>query len=428
MRQHLTGPLSEDGAEAYIAATCFKTGPPGQVGVELEWLVLDLNDPTRPVEPERTGTALEGLGPLPGNCYITTEPGGQLELSSRPAASLAACVTALETDTAVVAERLRAAGLALRGIGLDPSRRLRRVVDLPRYAAMEEFFDRSGGDGRVMMCGTASVQVSLDAGIDGPGPAGYRHRWRLLHALGPVLVAAFANSPVHRGRPTGWRSTRQAVWSRLDRSRTAVPGCGTRDPDPRTVWARYALDAQVLCVPGEDRLWTAPPGLTLRRWVRGGGPRPATAEDVDYHLSTLFPPVRPRGWLELRMIDAQPGADWLVPVAVVTALVEDHGAGERALAATERIARSGAGNVWLRAARLGLADPVIAAAARTCFRLARDALPRVGAPAHVVRAVDSYTERYVLRGRSPSDDRLEAWYRAQHAREEVVPCRPTQHA
>src|SRR5260221_13512264 len=74
-----------------------------------------------------------------------------------------------------------------------------------------------------MMCTTASVQVCVDAGFEHDGTSGYAFRWRLLHALGPVLVAAFANSPPRRGQPTGWKCTRQLVWSRLDPCRTRSP-------------------------------------------------------------------------------------------------------------------------------------------------------------------------------------------------------------
>ena len=176
---------------------------------------------------------------------------------------------------------------------------------------MEAFFDAGGPWGRQMMCGTASVQVCLDAGDDSDGPDGYRWRWRLLHAIGPVLVAAFANSPLREGKPTGWVSSRQQVWARMDPGRTRPPRL---DDDPRDAWAAYALDAELMCVRGTDGAdWSAPPGLTLRDWLRGARPRsgsalrPPTADDLDYHLSTLFPPVRPRGHFELRMIDAQPG-------------------------------------------------------------------------------------------------------------------------
>ena len=87
----------------------------------------------------------------------------------------------------------------------------------------------------------------------------------------------------------------------------------------------YVLDAKVMVLRDpESRRWTAPSGLTFRDWVRGAVGPPPTADDLEYHMSTLFPPGRPRGHLELRMIDAQPGDDgWIVPAAVAGALFDD---------------------------------------------------------------------------------------------------------
>jgi glutamate--cysteine ligase len=456
-------PLTEREAEEQAHGICFKTGPPGRVGVELEWLVCDGRDPALPVDQQRVAQALARLdepGALPGRGRLTTEPGGQVELSSAPASGLGGCVAAARSDLAAVRRAIAPAGLSLTGHGLDPFRPPRRVLDLPRYAAMEEFFDRSGPWGRVMMCSTASVQVCVDAGQEQRGPGGFRWRWHLLHALGPVLVATFANSPLRGGRPSGWKSTRQAVWFRLDPGRTRPPanaepgwpGNGTGDVDdgdPRDAWVRYVLDAAVMCVrrPGSPR-WTAPSGLTFRDWVRGAaGPRP-TADDLTYHMSTLFPPVRPRGHLELRVIDAQPGDGWIVPTAVVSALLDDPAAAQAAMAAVEPLWRAerrpastgplangsgyragglllpaaypgnclpaspfpldaGPEGLWLRAARLGLADPGLAAAARECFAAAAAALGRLGAPAEVQQAVAAFADRYVQRGRCPADDRLD---------------------
>ncbi|HEX6858097.1 MAG TPA: glutamate-cysteine ligase family protein, partial [Streptosporangiaceae bacterium] len=218
-------PLSETAAEEHIHGICFKTGPPGQVGVELEWLVRAHGDAAAPADHERVTRALAELtaaGELPGGGRLTIEPGGQVEISSAPAAGIGSCVTQAGRDLAAVREALGEAGLTLAGLGVDPYRLPARVLDLPRYAAMEQFFDRRGPWGRVMMCSTASVQVCVDAGCD-DGYSGYRWRWRLLHALGPVLVAAFANSPLRAGRLTGWKSTRQAVWAQLDPGRTRAP-------------------------------------------------------------------------------------------------------------------------------------------------------------------------------------------------------------
>ncbi|MFF1797831.1 glutamate-cysteine ligase family protein, partial [Kitasatospora sp. NPDC058263] len=109
----------------------------------------------------------------------------------------------------------------------------------------ERFFDSAGPWGRIMMTGTASVQVCLDAGA-ADGPHALDRRWRLTHQLGPVLVAAFANSPLLDGKPTGHRSTRQIVWSRMDPTRTLAPA--PDHGDPREAWTRYVLDAEVLCI------------------------------------------------------------------------------------------------------------------------------------------------------------------------------------
>jgi glutamate--cysteine ligase len=440
-------PLSEQAAEQLIGAICFKTGPPTAIGAELEWLVSDATNPSLSVPLGRIHNVLKSLeepGALPGAGLLTLEPGGQVELSTAPAKSLSDCVAIASDDLAVLHEAFGEAGLVLTGHGIDPLRPPRRVLELPRYAAMERYFDQRGHWGRLMMCSTASVQVCVDAGLDDDGTGGYAYRWRLLHALGPVLVAAFANSPLRRGRPTGWKCARQLVWSRLDPCRTSapagaepygLPACLERTLPPRSSWVSYAMDADVLCMRRPDgQPWTVPAGLSFRNWLRESGP---TADDLTYHLSTLFPPVRPRGHLELRMIDAQPGDGWIVPLALVSALTDDPLAADAALAACEpawhrrvppqrrprrdgpggrpagtgRAATRGAAPLagpWLRAARHGLADPDLATAAARCFEAADAALVRSAAPETVRNMVADFAEQYVLRGRCPADDVLDS--------------------
>ncbi|MEU2870848.1 ergothioneine biosynthesis glutamate--cysteine ligase EgtA [Streptomyces olivoreticuli] len=404
--------VGEAEVDALVRGICFKTGPPRRLGVELEWLVHDLRDPARPVAPPLLAAAVDRLRTLPLRSLLTVEPGGQVEFSSRPADSLASCVTEVSADLSLARPALRDLGLVLAGYGQDPWHLPRRVLDTPRYDAMEAHYDRLNGAGRTVMCRTASVQVCVDAGFEEPGPLGFGRRWRLAHLLGAVLVAAFANSPLHLGRPTGWRSSRQATYTRMDPGRTLAPD---ERLDPRAAWAEYALDAPVMCVrSGDTASWRSPAGLDLRGWVRSGRPRPATADDVAYHLTTLFPPVRPRGHLELRMIDAQPGEDgWVVPLAVTAALFDDPVAAETAYRAVKALADSAGPEpaprnaLWRNAARRGLADPELHAAAVTCFAAAREALPRLGAPPPVLAAVDSFTTRYVDRRRCPADDVLD---------------------
>ncbi|MFC9594535.1 ergothioneine biosynthesis glutamate--cysteine ligase EgtA [Streptomyces sp. NPDC056944] len=401
-------PLTEAEAEDLLRCICFKTGPPRTVGVELEWLVHELRDPRVPVRPPRLAAALDTVRALPLVSALTFEPGGQLELSSRPAGSLMECLDSLAADLAAVRAALGPLGLTLSGYGVDPWHAPRgRVLHEPRYDAMEAALDRTGPSGRAMMCDSASVQICLDAGLEEPGPLGYHRRWQLAHLLGAVLVAAFANSPVHGGRRTGWRSTRQALWADLDPLRALAP---PPDGEPRAEWAAHVLDTPVMCVRAEEGPWAVPEGLTFREWLRTGLPRPADADDLRYHMTTLFPPVRPRGHLELRMVDAQPGRDgWMVPVAVTTAVFDDPEAAETVYRAVKPLAeQAGSGPaprnpLWEAAARDGLADPVLHGAARAVFSAALDALPRIGASEEVRRAVAAFHERYVIPGSCPAD-------------------------
>ncbi len=145
-------------------------------------------------------------------------------------------------------------------------------------------------------------------------------RWRLAHDLGPVLAASFANSPLAHGVPTGWRSTRLAVWFDVDPGRSAP--VVTSAPGPRS-WADYALAARVMLMRcSDDEHRPLKEDLAFSDWIAEGHELGwPTPEDLEYHLTTLFPPVRPRRWLELRMIDALPDPWWQVPVAVAAVLL-----------------------------------------------------------------------------------------------------------
>ncbi|MGN6131834.1 MAG: ergothioneine biosynthesis glutamate--cysteine ligase EgtA [Nocardioidaceae bacterium] len=378
----------------YVKHVCFKTGPPELVGTELEWLLTFADRPGDVVPIDLLRRLLDEIGPPPRGSTLTFEPGAQLELSSAACRGASACWRALAADVDHVRTPLTEAGLTVLDTAVDPVRAPSRQLQHPRYAAMEAYFASVGCDtGPVMMNSTAATQVNLDVG-DSPVEA--ERRWRLLHDVGPAMVAAFANSPVLAGRRTGWRSTRQWVWQCLDPQRTAAP----RGPDPWSGWADYALHARLMLRRGDGEDWSVAPGPTFRDWVEGrlDGP-PPTEEDLAYHLTTLFPPVRPRGWFEVRYVDAQPLAWWPVPMAVLAAVLDDPVAGRLASEACADTAQ-----LWETAARDGLADPRLAAAARACFTAARQALPRLGTDPYLVALVEAFADRYVDRGRCPADD------------------------
>lgn len=412
--------LTEATAAAYVAAAGYRVGPVGRVGVELEYVVRDPAYPLDRPSPARLHAALDHLGdPLPGGSRISVEPGGQLELSSAVGAGLRHCVEQVESDLALVRTALSADGLLLDGVGLDLDRPPRLVTEHPRYLALAAHHDRTGNRGRTVMCNTASVQVCVDAGDESDDGNDYRRRWLLANAIGPVLLAAFANSPWTTRSGTRWVSYRQALRFGTDASRTRAP---RTSEDPRTAWARYALAARVALVAEPDPLpWLAPTGLTMRDWLRGHGPRPVTLDDLERHLATLVPPIRPRGYLEFRMIDQQPDDGWTVPAAVVTALMDDRTAAHAATEATAHLGHLRPHRGWLTSAREGLAHPGLHTAALACFTAAADALPRLGAPARTQAAVADFVERYVLPGRCPADDQPTADARRYVGRYANVP-------
>jgi glutamate--cysteine ligase len=393
-------------AEAYVASVCFKIGPPRLVGVELEWLLHHPRSPHAPTDPAALADALgphapttmdpaSPASPLPEGSEVTVEPGGQIELASKPFADLARLTAAVTADAERLHHMVAAAGLSPIDRAADPVRPPVRILDLPRYRAMEQSFDRLGPSGRSGMCATAAVQVSLDAGES----TSVADRWAALHAAGPVLLAAFANSPDLHGQRTGWKSARWASWLRADPSRTAPPADSVGD-DPAVSWARRVLHSPVLCVRNGPDGWTVPDGITFADWIRGApGLRRPTLDDLDYHVSTLFPPVRPRGHLEVRYVDAQPGRRWALPVAVLAGLLSDPAVIDRTREACEPAAGR-----WVSGARHGLADRVLAKAAATVFELARGAQAALAAPDWVLADLDDMIEKQVLRGRCPADD------------------------
>ncbi len=244
---------------------------------------------------------------------------------------------------------------------------------------MEQHFAATGraGPGSVMMNSTAALQVNLQAGPQG----GWPERVARAHRLGPTLVAISASSSWLHGRPTGWKSARQQTWGLLDqRSCGPVPGCVAANAaadgrmDPVSAWANYALRAQVVLVrSGGDDVEAVRTPVPFGQWARGSVRlcgRPPTAADLDTHLTTLFPPVRLRGYLELRYLDATAPRWWPAIAAVLCTLMDDPAAADLATEATERTASR-----WTEAARAGLGDTLLADSARRCMAIAASRVP-----------------------------------------------------
>ncbi|OMC31842.1 ergothioneine biosynthesis glutamate--cysteine ligase EgtA [Mycobacterium sp. GA-1841] len=383
---------SAEDAAAYIGAHCLDDGPVGQVGLEIEAHCFDIDDPLRRPGWEELAAVIASAPAMPGGSRITVEPGGAVELSGPPLDGASAALAALQADRAVLRAQFARHGLSLVLLGADPVRPTQRVNPGPRYQAMETFFAASGSAqaGAAMMTSTASVQVNLDAGPRD----GWAQRVRLAHALGPTMIAVTANSPMLNGRFTGWKSSRQRVWGQLDSARCG-PVLGADGDDPASDWARYALRAPVMLVNSPDSVpvtnW-----VPFADWADGravlGGRRPTEA-DLEYHLTTLFPPVRPRRWLEIRYLDSVPDTLWPAVVFMLTTLLDDP---EAAVVATE--ATAPVATAWDRAARIGLADRRLQESAITCVSAAAQRAP-AGLAESMARLL-----RSVRQGRCPADD------------------------
>jgi glutamate--cysteine ligase len=386
---------SANDAAQLIGETCLTDGPVGRVGLEIEAHCFDLSEPGRRPRWDEIKAVIAGVGDLPGRSLITVEPGGAVELSGPPADSIVPAIAAMAADRAVLRSAFADAGFGLVLLGADPLRPAKRVNPGDRYRAMERFFEASqtGAAGAAMMTSTASVQVNLEAGPQ----AGWADRVRLAHALGPTMVAVAANSPLLSGKFTGWRSSRQWVWSRLDSARCG-PVLGVDGDDPASDWARYAMKAPVMLVhptPEMDAV-AVTDWVPFADWADGRvllGDRRPTVADLDYHLTTLFPPVRPRRFLEIRYLDSVPDGIWPALVFTLTTLLDDPAAADIAAEITEPVATA-----WDRAAQMGLGDRRLREAALGCVRAAAERVPQ-----ELQESMERLT-RSVEEGRAPADE------------------------
>jgi glutamate--cysteine ligase len=385
---------SSAAAAQYIADGCLVDAPLGHVGLEMEAHCFDPVDPYRRPSWDEITEVREQLPALPGGSTVTVEPGGAIELSGPPEDGIVAAIGSMNNDQAVLRKAFADVGLGLVYLGADPLRVPRRVNPGARYVAMEDFFTSSDSEaaGARMMTSTASIQVNLDAGPR----AGWAARVRLAHALGPTMIAIGANSPMLGGEFTGWVSARQRVWGQMDSARCG-PILGASGDDPGTDWARYALKAPVMMLNNPDASKTSAVThwVPFADWADGRtllGDRRPTIADLEYHLTTLFPPVRPRRWLEIRYLDSMPDDYWPAVVFTLVALLDDPVAADIAAEAVEPVATA-----WDIAAQLGLRDRRLHQAAIKCVVAAAER-----APAELTDPMDRLV-RAVEQGRCPGD-------------------------
>jgi glutamate--cysteine ligase len=379
---------------------------PGYIGLEIEVIPVYADTwPPRPVSAAELTQSLAADPELIADARLTFEPGGQVELSPPPAPTASAALTHARS----LLGRLRACcepfGIALVRAGTNPwhsCAELGLQTDRPRYRAMQAHFDSIGSSGRRMMRQTASLQICLDWASGGVS----HERWRLANLAGPALTAAFANSPVLEGVVTGYRSTRSAIWQQADASRTGFEGSQIGD-NLVDSYAAFALRAEAMPLPREEGE-ELPIRLPFGDWIRREGARP-DADDLTHHLTTLFPPVRPHRYIEVRYLDALPDRWMPVPVFLLAALLYDRQACCEALEALT-LPTGALDEMWQSAATLGLTDRLLQYFAQELFEIGLAAMPRLPVgylPADALELAAEYQRTFVAAGRCPADDQLD---------------------
>lgn len=333
--------LLKDVRERLFSPT--RSAAPRAVGAELELIPVDAAS-RRVVPAESCAEALSRLADredwievraaedpaswtLTDGARVSFEPGGQIEISSSPHDTASSLIHSLERVARMLETGLQSSGIILITRGVDPYNDVTTVplqLNRERYVRMTNYFNSIGESGVRMMRQTAALQINVERGTDPMS------RWRLLNALAPVVIALFANSASYAGRDTGFASYRAQLWRTLDPSRTGL----AYDPDdPAKHYLSFALDAGAI----SSGVHAGAAGYqSFRDWMRKSDVSP---DDWEFHLSTLFPEVRPKAYFELRSADTVDIASLAAPIVFVTGLVYDP---DSARAATELLGRPSA--------------------------------------------------------------------------------------
>ncbi|MBV9932333.1 MAG: glutamate--cysteine ligase [Alphaproteobacteria bacterium] len=273
---------------------------------------------------EEGGNVIALAGP-DGN--VSLEPAGQFELSGAPLDHLhQTCAEAGRhlRQVKAVGDRL---GVGFLGLGMWPDKARDELPRMPkgRYAIMLRHMPRVGGLGLDMMLRTCTIQVNLDYASE----ADMARKFRVGLALQPLATALFANSPFTEGRPNGFLSFRSHIWSDTDPHRTGMLPFVFEDGFGYERYCDYALDVPMYFVYRDGRYIDAA-GLSFRDFLEGRlealpGEKPRLSDWVD-HLSTAFPEVRLKSFLEMRGADGGPWSRICALPALWVGLLYDQGA------------------------------------------------------------------------------------------------------
>ena len=258
---------------------------------------------------------------------VSLEPGGQFELSGAPLEHIHQTCNEVNDHLKEVREIAEPLGVAFLGLGASPLWSLEETPIMPkgRYKIMMAYMDKVGRLGRQMMFRTCTVQTNLDFSSE----ADMVKKFRVSLALQPLGTALFANSPFMEGRTNGFLSYRSQIWTDTDPDRTGMLPFVFEDGFGFERYVDYALDVPMYFVRRGGQYLDAS-GLSFRDFLKGElsilpGEKPAI-DDFEDHLSTIFPEVRLKRFLEMRGSDSGPWSRLCAFSAFWTGILYDQGA------------------------------------------------------------------------------------------------------
>jgi glutamate--cysteine ligase len=291
---------------------------------------------------------------------ITLEPGGQFELSGAPLKTIHETCAEVNHHLRQVAEAGGALGIGFLGLGFSPKWTRAETPSMPkgRYKIMRDYMPKVGSHGLDMMYRSCTVQVNLDFASE----ADMVTKLRVGLALQPVVTALFANSPFTERRPNGYLSFRSEIWRDTDKARTGMLPFAFEDGMGFERYADYALDVPMYFVYRDGR-YIDVAGASFRDFLAGRLPQlpgeRATLSDWSDHLTTLFPEVRLKRYLEMRGADGGPWRELCALPAIWTGLLYDQVSLDAAWALVKD---------WTAEERQAMRDAVPRLALKTPFR------------------------------------------------------------
>ena len=247
------------------------------------------------------------IAALKDGASVTLEPGGQFELSGAPLETIHQTCNETSSHLKMAKEIGEQLNIGFLGLGYHPTLKREDVPVMPkaRYDIMRNYMPTVGTLGLDMMLRTCTVQVNLDFASE----ADMVEKFRISLALQPLATALFANSPLKEGRPNGMRSLRSHVWTDTDPDRCGMLPFVFEDGMGFERWVDHVLDVPMYFVRRDGKYINAA-GQSFRAFMKGELPalkgELPTMEDWKDHMTTLFPEVRLKTFLEMRGADGGP--------------------------------------------------------------------------------------------------------------------------